>query len=255
MHRIVSILMCLLPLLATAQNIRIVHCVNGECPSGAGVDDTLVVRELFAFSNSAESKFSEWVAYRVTRATIETSDDLDRDWQSDDLLDEQDTLEPADYTGAFSEIGVDRGHQAPLASFAGTVFWRSTNYLSNITPQKSGLNRGPWVDLESAVREAVYDVGDLYIVTGPLYDSTEEQLQLPNTSKTHLVPTGYFKVIADQFGKVTSFLFDQDDTRATNPYCDAITNLQEIENLSGYTIFPNLNVNTNSNLDSILGCM
>ena len=60
---------------------------------------------------------------------------------------------PDDYTGANAALGTDRGHQAPLASFAGTDHWRDTNVLSNITPQASALSQGPWARLETRVRD------------------------------------------------------------------------------------------------------
>lgn len=80
----------------------------------------------------------------MTPSTIGTSAGHNRTWRKDPQLDEDDTLEPTDYTGASNALSTDRWHQAPLAAFSGTVFWRITNYLSNITPQKKNLNQGPW---------------------------------------------------------------------------------------------------------------
>jgi len=133
-----------------AQEIHIVHCLMG-CPTGAAASNDLIVREIYALSSNDTTKFADWVAYRVTKETMGTSQDLNRTWRADPMLEDDETLEPNDYTDAFGELDTDRGHQAPLASFAGTVFWRTTNYLSNITPQKSDLNQGPWVNLEAAV--------------------------------------------------------------------------------------------------------
>lgn len=237
-----------------SQQILIVHCADGTCPKGAASSNDLVVREIFVYSNNGTTKFADWVAYRVTRETIGTSSSLNRSWRSDDLLDSNDTLEPNDYRNANAEIEIDRGHQAPLASFAGTVFWRSTNILSNITPQKSELNQGPWLDLESAIRAAVFDSGDLYVVTGPLYDDQENQVQLPEADESHIVPTGYFKVVATESGRVSAFLFDQDDTNDSNPYCSATVTLQEIEDESGLTIFPTNAEWPTGDLDLLLGC-
>ena len=89
----------------------------------------------------------------------------------------------------------------PLATFAGTHFWRVTNILSNITPQKSNLNRAPWLRLESAVRDAAYVLREVYVVTGPLFDSGEKRLRLPKADEDHEVPTGYIKVIAHERSK------------------------------------------------------
>ena len=153
---------------ASAQEIHIVHCLKG-CPIDAPATNDLVVHEIFALSSNDDRKFADWVAYRVTTETIGSSASLNRTWKPDPALDDAETLEPGDYKGANQTHGYDRGHQAPLASFAGTVFWRSTNYLSNITPQKKGLNQQSWKHLESAVRHAVtHEKGKkLYVVTGP----------------------------------------------------------------------------------------
>ena len=43
---------------------------------------------------------------------------------TDKFLDDNETLEPSDYKKANADIKVDRGHMAPLASFANTIFWR-----------------------------------------------------------------------------------------------------------------------------------
>ena len=71
-------LVCL-PGIALAQNLHIVHCLAG-CPTGTPDTNDLVVREIYALSNNQETRFADWVAYRVTRETIGTSDSLDRAW-------------------------------------------------------------------------------------------------------------------------------------------------------------------------------
>ena len=189
MNRTLPFVLACLAATASAQDIQIVHCLAG-CPAGAPATNALVVREIYALSNNEETKFADWVAYRVTRETIGTSDSLDRTWRDDELLDPADTLEADDYDGAFRALRTDRGHQAPLASFAGTRFWRVTNILSNITPQKSALNQGPWVRLESAVRDAAYASLQIYVVTGPTFDPDEDTMRLPGADEPHSVPTG-----------------------------------------------------------------
>ena len=243
---------CCLASIGLAQEVHIVHCLAG-CPAGTTATNDLVVREIFALSNNKHTKFADWVAYRVTRETIGTSDSLNRDWKSDDLLEDEETLEPDDYKGAHRQLDTDRGHQAPLASFAGTNFWRSTNFLSNITPQKSHLNQGPWVDLESAIRDAAYALGEVYVVTGPLYDPNENQMELPGADEPHSIPTGYFKVVANRSGRLTAFIFDQ-DTPQKMDYCKGINTLQEVEKASGFDLFPRKADWPNGSLRTELGC-
>lgn len=178
---------------------------------------------------------------------------MDRNWQNDELLAADETLEDDDYSGAFRALKPDRGHQAPLASFAGTNFWRVTNILSNITPQKSALNQGPWVRLETAVRDAAYAMREVYVVTGPICDRDADSMQLPGADESHSVPTGYFKVVADSRGRLTAFLFDQDTPRGMN-HCDGIVTLQSVEMASGLDLFPREPSWPDGGLEARLGC-
>ena len=237
---------------AGAQEIHITHCLKG-CPIGTISTNDLIIREIYALSSNDESKFADWVAYRVTRETIGTSSSLDRDWKPDPALEANETLEEDDYKNANSAHKYDKGHQAPLASFAGTVFWRSTNFLSNITPQKADLNQGPWVDLESKVRHAAYHLGEVYVVTGPLYAPGVSMPVLPNADEPHVVPTGYWKVIATDNGRVSAFTFRQDTPRSDN-YCEHRTTLADVETQSGLDIFPQALDWPTGDLDADLGC-
>lgn len=241
-----------LPTEAFAQDIHIVHCLAG-CPTGSPHTNDLVVREIYALSNNKQTKFADWVAYRVTRETIGTSDSLKRTWRNDKLLDREDTLQTDDYKDASSALNTNRGHQAPLASFTGTHFWRVTNILSNITPQKSALNQGPWFRLESAVRDVAYASGQVYVVTGPTFDSDEEPMRLPAADEPHNVPTGYFKVVADSGGRLTAFLFDQDAPGGMD-YRKATETLENVESASGLDLFPREPDWPSGTLDTKPGC-
>lgn len=252
MKRAMLFAICCLPGICLAQDLLVVHCLAG-CPTGTPATNNLVVREIYALSNNDKTKFADWVAYRVTRETIGTSNSLARNWRSDRLLEEDHTLEEDDYKGANKELGTDMGHQAPLASFAGTRFWRVTNILSNITPQKSALNQGPWRYLEEAIRDAAYAKREVFVVTGPTYDTDEDSMELPGADEPHRVPTGYFKVVADRTGRMAAFFFDQDVGRK-NDYCSGITTLIEIEAASGLDIFPQESDWPNGSLEIELGC-
>ena len=79
------------------------------CPTGTPETNDMVIREIYALSNNPDTKFADWVAYRVTRETIGTSNSLDREWQNDDLLAADETLEEDDYTGAFRSTSYGQG--------------------------------------------------------------------------------------------------------------------------------------------------
>ena len=92
----------------------------------------LIIRDIYILSSNDDTKFADWVAYKITADTISST--KRRTWRADPYLDDNERLEPDDYKDAHATIHTDRGHQAPLASFTGTEHWSDTNYLSNITP-------------------------------------------------------------------------------------------------------------------------
>jgi endonuclease G len=126
------------PGLAGEAEIHTFHCLHG-CPMEVSATNDLVVREIYTLSSNDRTKFADWVAYRVTPDSVVPSGS--RRWQADPWLDWNETLEEGDNEGAPTALGIDRGHQAPLAAFSGTAFAADTNILSNITPQASALNQ------------------------------------------------------------------------------------------------------------------
>ena len=241
------------PLLADDAEIHTFHCLHG-CPMGAGETNDLVVREIYTLSSNDLTKFADWVAYRVTRETIGSSGA--RAWKADPWLAEPETLEPDDYDGAPAQLKIDRGHQAPLASFSGTPQAAATNFLSNITPQKADLNQGSWVRLETKERELARGAGNptVYVLTGPLYEREMEGMARAN--EPHRVPSGYWKVVAIESGRtmrLTAFIFDQTTPRAAD-HCTKRETVEEIERRATLRLFPRLERRNFQKLDAQLGC-
>jgi endonuclease G len=175
------------PALAKDGELHSFHCLDG-CPLGAPATNDTVVREIYTLSSNDITKLADWVAYRVTPESIGPSGN--RDWQADPSLANDETLTPDDYKDAPKTLHIDRGHQAPLASFAGTPFVSETNILSNITPQASALNQGPWVRLEDQERAlAKKENTAVYVYTGPLFERMMRAM--PNGPAIHRVPSGY----------------------------------------------------------------
>ena len=234
-----------------AQEIHAALCLHG-CPSGSPATNDIVIRNVYVLSSNDGTKFADWVAYRVTKSTIGAT--AARVWKPDPWLAENETLEPRDYTGAFRELNTDRGHQAPLASFTSVDNWEATNYLSNITPQKSQLNRGVWVDLENAVRMLAKqpDTDAVYVMTGPLYE--RQMPDMPGADESHRVPSGYWKIVSTETAgsiKIAAFVFDQETERNAS-FCGErfITSARVIESKTGLNFFHALTVAQQDKLET-----
>jgi len=234
----IVITLTLMAISALAQaEIHTPHCLAG-CPEGVTESNDLIVRDIYTISSNDKTKFTDWSAYRVTTETIGSG--CSRKWRPDPILADVEILEPDDYKGAHAAIGIDRGHQVPLASVCGMTDWKQANYLSNITPQASELNQGPWKFLEEKVREVAKKGRKVYVLTGPLYE--REMPPLPNTDESHVIPSGYWKVIAIQNGQTietASFVMDQSSGRK-DKFCAKQVELKDVENRSNLDLFPSL---------------
>jgi endonuclease G len=161
-----------------------------------------------------------------------------------------------DYEGGPAALKIDRGHQAPLASFAGTPQAAETNFLANITPQKSELNQGSWVRLENAERVLARSAASptVFVLTGPLFERPIGTL--PGADEPHRLPSGYWKVVAMESGGktlVSSFIFEQETPKAAD-HCTMRRPIAEIEQRALLVLFPRAGRASFGSLDAELGC-
>jgi endonuclease G len=223
---------------AATPEIHCKHFIYGY-PLGGPDSNDLIIRDLYALSSNDTTKFADWVAYRLDSAAITGKSIKKRKWKADPWLEENETLEPDDYKKANKKLKTDRGHQAPLASFKGYRNFYEANYLSNITPQKAALNQGPWKKLEEAVRRLVKEVGEVYVMTGPIYNDAGS-LKLPEADETHIIPSAYWKIIVIDNKQhkpyVVAYIFDQNTPRR-DKVMKHLTTVDEVENQTGFDFF------------------
>jgi endonuclease G len=233
------LLLALLPVLAFGHDLEI-HSKHWLFGLPQGTDDTndLIIRDAYALSNNDETKFADWVAYKLTPEETFGDLGLSRPFHEDPFLDESETLEEEDYVGSFNAQGYHKGHQAPLGSFKGSHIANQTNALSNITPQLGALNSGRWVQLESAVRRRVREFQEVWVLTGPLFESAMPDLV--NADEPHTVPSGYWKIVYIRQGngiRAGAFIMEQ---AISGSLADQITTIEDIESRSGLTFFSEL---------------
>jgi endonuclease G len=232
-----------------------IHCKHFAygIPLGTSASNDLIIRDIYVLSSNDHTKFADWVAYRLDPATVVGDAQTKRKWKADPYLAEPETLEPSDYDGAHAALKTDRGHQAPLASFKGTPYWYQTNYLSNITPQKSDLNQGPWKVLEEKVRVIVKAGNTVWVMTGPLYEKAMPTM--PGSDEPHFVPSGYWKIVVfpkDNIIHTAAFIFDQDTSRSAK-VIDHIVSIDEVELMSGLNFLWQLPDNREGQIESRIG--
>lgn len=243
-------LVVFLPSLAFAQNAKAnprIYCKHFlfGYPAGAPESNVMIIRDLYALSLNGQTKFADWVCYYLTPHETSGTLDLERKWRNDPWVGKDEALQASpkdDYRGAGKQH-YDRGHMAPLASFRGSRFASQVNFYSNIEPQRSALNEGPWKNLEDKVRDLVRRYGRVWVMSGPLYE--RDMPPLRQAHRPHKVPSAFWMIIAVA-GKenptnirdlhVAAFLMDQETPR-TSGLRDHLVTVDEVEKRSKLDFF------------------
>lgn len=205
---------------------------------------------------------SHWVAYPIFKKVYETPvlrRDNDFNYDPNDQLPVIPTRDQQ-YIGTggngrgYGAWGYDRGHMLPQASrYNNYEPNRMTYYGTNMMPQNSTLNQNIWASLEGKVRGwgglQTYDT--LYVVTGAAFKSTKT---IDNANGPIAVPSHCWKVLLRQRGnqnrqisqfkadelKAIGFVFTNDDAGAATSIESAVRSVKEIEELTGFKFFRNL---------------
>lgn len=143
----------------------------------------LIVSPLYVASLNPQTKFADWVQYRITPGLMDTGNTLSRNWKTELR---EDALEDADYEGS----DYDRGHLVPLDSVSASPAAWTVNRLEVIVPQLPDLNRGVWYRLEQRQREIARADDEVLVTVGSLYRSRMKKL--PNADEEHRVPSHFW---------------------------------------------------------------
>lgn len=200
------------------------------------------VRNWSFYWDSAEH-LSLWVAYPLN-PKLRGNGSRSNAWGLDPLLpaSAQPDITRGSYGGGWA-----RGHQLPSAdrlTYAANV---STFYATNMTPQQYDFNGGIWANLENRVR-SYSDLSDtLYVVTGCLFDASDNY---SGTSSGFAVkiPTHYFKALlykgvstyATDGYMAAGYLLPHDASIAKGNYLNYISSIDNLEKATGIDFFPNL---------------
>ncbi|MFC1554904.1 DNA/RNA non-specific endonuclease [candidate division KSB1 bacterium] len=216
--------------------------------------DTLLYRTYFAVAFNRDLKIPEWVAYRLTPALLEGTQDRTENFRTDpDLpVDKQASL--SDYSGS----GYDRGHMAPAAVFKRSYDAMSTSFLlTNISPQTDNLNRYDWAYLESDVRDLINARDTTWIFTGCLFLDENNTITEPDSiiGDSVFIPTHIYKAILSKssLGVFETYAFimpNQDSTIPGNPEDYNIT-IDSLENVIGLDYFSKLEDSIENSIESL----
>jgi len=163
-------------------------------PADADPSDDIVVRhEQFTASYNPNRGSPNWVSYDLDAAHFGAEDRCDCFTMDPDLPATLPRITTNDYTGsaAINGFSIDRGHMTrSFDRTTGSLDNARTYLFSNVVPQASDMNQGPWANMENDLGDLARVQGkEVYIITGPAGNKGT----LKNEGKV-VIPTSTWKV-------------------------------------------------------------
>lgn len=216
---------------------------GNEAPDIVNTKLTSKTKELcysvFAVMHSGVSHTPLYVGEHLTRASLSSKSERTNDFHPEEKLASDERAELNDY----SRSGYDRGHMAPSADMPSPSAQHDSFSLANMIPQNSENNRGIWAHIEGAVRDLAKDRGEIYVVTGPIFQGSN----LQRIGGRVLIPTKLYKAIYDpSSGQAGAYIVDN-----ANGDNYQVISIAQLEQLSGIKPFPKLSVSAKQNTMSL----
>lgn len=210
------------------------HFVQGKAPEF--ITQKLAVRavplcfESYAVMHSGLSRTPLWAAEHLTADHIVETEMIKRHntFHSESRLPADDRAELKDY----AHSGYDRGHMAPSGDMPNKHAQYESFSLANMIPQNPNNNQNLWAGIEDSVRKFAKYRGELYVITGPIFDGASVE----RINFRVLVPSQIFKAIYDPVGQAAAAYI------APNARGSAyqVISIADLEKRTGINLFPAL---------------
>lgn len=186
----------------------------------------------YALLYSGATRTPLWTSEHLTRERITAGKSLSREdnFHEESALPVQDRATLSDYKGSM-KVNLQRGHMAPNKDFS----MRNSQYesfsLSNIIPQNGNNNEQLWNEIEQKVRGMTMQRGQLFVVTGPVFDGSTNLL-----NGRVVIPKRLFKAVYDPAkNEAGAYL------TSNGPGWEyRIISIAELESIVGFNVFPSL---------------
>ncbi|MCG9631277.1 DNA/RNA non-specific endonuclease [Vibrio sp. Isolate30] len=217
------------------------HLVKGM-PSNNS--DQVLCRTGYAVGYNYQTKNADWVAYHVTKESVNAQFKRSNNFKVDAELPEYAQSTLSDY----SKSGYDRGHLAPSAAMDFSQESMQESFLlSNMSPQLPGFNRVGWRLLEEHVRDLANEYHELYVVTGPIYEGNEASI-----GNGVVIPSAFYKVVLDPYyNDAIAFIVPHRDVSGSE-LVDFVTTIDDVEERTNLDFFSNTNDDIENSMEAML---
>lgn len=189
----------------------------------------MVHHKYYSLSYNATHKQANWVYYSPQIA-LKQGVKRTNDFREDKTIASGSAL-PEDYTRS----GYDRGHLCPAGDMNQSKEAMSeTFYMSNMSPQDPGFNRGIWKNLEEQIRRWSKRE-KIHVVTGPIFKNTKGKI-----GKSRVTVPGFFYKIVYAPKREQMIAFILPNQKSKRHFSDHVVSVDSVEVFSGIDFFQKL---------------
>lgn len=197
-------------------------------------EDEIVKHYGYMLSYNEKYEQANWIAYHLTAEMCDNKgEERTNNFRIDPDVKTR-SASPDDY----KKSGYDRGHLCPAGDMGWSEITMSESFfMSNMSPQVPGFNRGIWKNLESNVREWAKQNSEIYVITaGVLQDS----LATIGENKV-AIPKYYYKIILDVHEpEYKAIAFVMPNAASKESFFNYAVSIDSVEHLTGINFFPML---------------
>jgi len=227
-------------------NLFTIHGV----PKNQRSDDTVNILINHGYCVGFSKKYNQpvWAAYQVSKAKKDVDYERFPFFVDDRRLPSSNQIGNEGFGGGF-----DRGHMAPNAAINrqfGKLSQMETFIMSNICPQKGGLNRGVWQKLEAAILNkycnTVKDSTHVWVLTGPIFSDHPDFITRSNGAKV-AIPDSFYCILVrpatfpyenPTHAQYLSFIFSQNVPQSQALTTSFLVDINRVESRTGINFFP-----------------
>lgn len=223
--------------------------LDDKCPQfapyGAPVmtyQEQYYCRTNYAIQYNVNTKTSYFILEHVTKESMTGPAKRKDDFRPDPDIPKQYQATLADYSSEGRTY--DRGHMAPAGDNTQNEKIMSESFLlANMVPQIANNNRGIWKQLETKVRNYVASANDVYVASGPIYDTGYKTIGPGKVG----VPTRLYKIIIDvKNNKSAAYIFPNQPLPVADLEKYKVS-ISDVEKATGINFNPKL---TNNSLET-----
>ncbi len=186
----------------------------------------------YILSYNENTEQANWIYYELTSQMLNGNIKRSNRFRNDPLVSTI-SASSSDYT----KSGFDRGHLCPAADMQfDSIAMNESFYMSNISPQNPGFNRGIWKSLEGKVRDWANTKEKLVIVTGPIFNEADQRI---GQNKVR-VPAYFYKILfAEEQNQMIAFILpNAASSNSLDKFASTVDSLEEITGIDFFSQLP-----------------